>query len=248
MGRNVPCLAASTRTSGPPPAVGHALGQHGVQQGAYAEDVCAGIDGVPACLLGCHARWRAQDDGLAASIERGAAADALRVAPVHQIYGVVGTEHHVARFHVAVHKAEVVGAGQRIADSDEDVDELEEVFASWGPTVLVQAVLQRAAVDELHRHQWHASVVESHRVDRQDVGVVQRGRQPGLSNEALHHVGLLNQRGMEALDGHGTVEAGVDAVHHPPHAAFPQQGVAGVWGKRHERVQRVDWVRHPAHW
>ena len=73
---------------------------------------------------------------------------------------------------------------------------------------VVDDLAQVRAGHEAHRQVEHAVVLAA-AVDRDDVRVLQRGREPGLGLEAGHRVGVLGVLGRDDLQRHGAVQLDV---------------------------------------
>jgi hypothetical protein len=81
-------------------------------------------------------------------------------------------------------------------------------------------VAQRRAVDQLRHHEVEA-LLEAHVVERDDVGVRQRGDRLGLGLEALAAVGVAGELLGEHLHGHVAVQPSVARAVDVAHAARP---------------------------
>ncbi len=87
-----------------------------------------------------------------------------------------------------------------------------------GPTALEDR-RQVLTVDEAHREVERAALL-TRLVDRDDVGVVQRSREPGLTPEARAEVQVLGERRRDHLERDGTLQAVLNrSVHHAHPAA-----------------------------
>ena len=116
-----------------------------------------------------------------------------------------------------MHDPRGVGDRQTIGDLAGDLD-----HASG-----LQSLQLERAVERLPRHQFHHDVGPAVEfpdvVDRDDVRVVEQGRQPGLALQALRRGAVGGQFVGDELDGNGTVQARVARLIHLSHAAGPER-------------------------
>ena len=174
---------------------------------------------------------------------------------VDHLHGAVEGREHVVGRHVAVDQAEgpaglvgqLVGVVEASADRarDEQRERQRQASASGGhPT---QHGDQIAAVQELHHHEhavWPAIDVE----DLDDVGVLERGREPGLVEEHPHHRLLAGEVAVQALDHHPLGEAaqaggpGQEHLGHPAARHRPEELVAPELRRRggHRAIGRQE--------
>jgi hypothetical protein len=107
----------------------------------------------------------------------------LSQAEIQHLEPPVSAEHHVLRFQIAMRDPRCVrrrhGIGQRHGHG-------QPLFG--GQTLSVEHGVQRATLDELHREEVHAARFLD-RMDRHDVGMVQRGDGARLALEPSEAVG-----------------------------------------------------------
>ena len=72
-----------------------------------------------------------------------------------------------------------------------------------------QTIAQRLAVDVFHRDEVRPSARPAQRMNRADVGIIERGGGTGLLLEAAHTVGIGRDCGREQLDGDAARELGI---------------------------------------
>jgi hypothetical protein len=102
----------------------------------------------------------------------------LRHTEVENLDALVVGNHDVARLQIAVHDSDRVGTGQRVSHLSGERDRLRE----WKPGAAAQELTQAAALNELHRDE-HEVGGFLHRVEVNDVGVIERSRRSGLAQE-----------------------------------------------------------------
>jgi hypothetical protein len=164
-----------------------------VQHAGQRVDVASPVERAVAGLLGAHVRRRAGDRALLGDL-LARAVDRARDAEVGH-HRVTAGEENVLRLDVAVHDPSLVRVGQRAGDLAPDAHR----FFDREPVVRRQPLPQRLTLDEGH------DVVQLVRhlagiVDRQDVRMLQAGRELDLAQEALR-ADRVRQLRMEHLDG-----------------------------------------------
>ena len=186
-------------------------GQHLEDQHAAGVEVGATVDRVAEDLLRRDVA-RGTDDGPglgeAGVCQRGIL-HLLGDAEVHQLHQVSAVTQrayqHVGRLEVAVHHVVLVHFLQGREDLPADLDDARERNGARAPQQLSQVL----AVDQLE-HQVQASVRELTQVEhRHHVGVPQPRQNGRFPLEALEHLWIGGQRGVNGLDTNGPFEPGV---------------------------------------
>ena len=138
----------------------------------------------------------------------------LRQPEVENLHEAVLRDHHVLWLQVAVHDAGTVGLGEPVGELYADVERL---FQRQRPAV-PQRVPQRLPVDELH-HDVRAALDLADPVDRDDVGMVERGGRPRLLGEASEVIRIGGEPLGEDLDrdhaGQLEIPCAIDLSHTP---------------------------------
>ena len=130
-------------------------------------------------------------------------------------------EHDIGRLDVTVNHSSLVGVIDGRPQSLENakdflVGKCLSFFFQFS-----QASLKRGAVDKLHDHVIEVFFdIEIEHLN--DVGVSQSRNGTGLSLESTHKIGLIGQIGMEDLDRHVAVEAGLVGLVDFRHTATSQ--------------------------
>ncbi len=144
--------------------------------------------------------------------------DRPRDPEVGDLHLPVGPDQDVARLHVTVDEASGVGGCEGPCDAAPDPRDLARrqraASAQDGGEVL--------PVDQLHDDVRAAGVL-AEVVDRDDVGVAQRGRRLGLLPEARREVGVAQVLGAEKLERDVATELGIGGTVDGRHPATAQQ-------------------------
>ena len=212
--------------------IGDAARQHLVQHAAQRVDVGAAVDRPGLDLLGGDVVGRA--DPRARAREAAGGAEPLGQPEVGQVDVLVvalAADQDVGRLDVAVHQAALVRGVERRGDRGRHA-----LHAVQVELALVDDVAQVRAGHEAHRQVEHA-VVFAAAVDRDDVRVLQRGRQPRLGLEAGHRVGVLGVLRRDDLQRHGAVELGVGRLVDDPHPAAVEHPLDRVARELRARLQ-----------
>jgi hypothetical protein len=137
---------------------------------------------------------------------------------VQHLDPAVVSDHHVGRFEVAMDDPFLVGGGQRVSDLDRERKEPVELEASgW------QHLIEALALDQLHRQEMDP-VGLLHRVDGDDVRLVEGRDRLRLALESLQPLCIRRHLGRQHLDRHLAVERRVGRLPHLAHASFAQLG------------------------
>jgi hypothetical protein len=131
------------------------------------------------------------------------AREQLGDAEVGELRGAVRPEQQVLRLHVPVEDVTVVGVAERGADREGQ----RHGFVEGHPRP-AEPLPERAARQVLHDDEVDAVTLDVV-VDRDDVGVVERGDQPGLAREPRPQGRIGAERGGELLDRHVTAQVPV---------------------------------------
>ncbi|GAA5020952.1 hypothetical protein GCM10025734_75670 [Kitasatospora paranensis] len=210
--------------------VGRVAGEHLVDHAGEAVDVAPAVDRFAVDLLGGDVVEGA--DELADGGETGERQRLLGEPEVGEVdvLGVVavGTlgDQDVARFDVAVDEFVGVRRVQRRGDLGGDPDGL----AQRQRPLAVQQGPQVAAADVAHRDEEQAVGLPG-LVDRDDVRVVDGGRDLGLAGEPLAEHVVAGQVGGEQLDGDGAAQAQVLGAVDDGHTAPADHFVEAVAGE-----------------
>ena len=193
-------------------------GEHFVEHGAEGEDVGPRIDGVPLRLFrghvghGAHDHARTRHHPADGDVRRGTL-DQLCQAEVQHLRPPVGGDDNVGRLDVAVDDA--VGVRRFKGRSD-----LHSVVERRGDrqSAARQHLVEREAVDQLHRDEGRARLVAD-LVDRDDIRVVQRRGRPRFQHEPPVSLLIAGRFRFEHLQRDRTPEPRVDGAVDNPHPA-----------------------------
>ncbi len=201
-------------------------GGHSVENRAQGEDVRPLVHHLSLELFGGHVRRRTEDlpvRGQKIGFEKGIEADRLRLLPRNlgeaeiQDFELALVRHHdVAGLEVAVGDAALMGGAHRICDGDGEVQEPPGL-----ETLIRDHLRQGRALDVFHGEKRDA-VRFLDRVDRDDVGVVERRNSLGLAAEPFESLGIGGHFRRQDLDGHLAVELGIAGKPHLTHSALTE--------------------------
>ena len=203
--------------------VGHLPGQRAEGEAGQAVLVGAAVDPPALDLLRRRVVHRAHV--LPRRRELTPACGRLGDAEVAQVHGpAAGTgDQDVAGLDVAVHQTRgvhgVEGVGHRFQQGAQRLD--------VEPTVALEHRAEVFAVDEAHRQVEHAVRV-ARVVDRDDVRVLQAGRDGGLPLEAVAVLAVGGERRGEHLQGDRAAQLQVAGAVDDAHAAFADERVDAV--------------------
>ena len=143
--------------------------------------------------------------------------------PVHHVDLAVLAHHHVVRLQVAVKDPARVSERDRVADAHEHAQVPLEQIGGPEPAPYLVRVAHEArpveAVDLLEHHERRPARVACDVVDGDDVGVLDRARDPRLAHERERRA-LAPLLGPEALDRDRPAERALGAQPHDAHAAL----------------------------
>ena len=216
--------------------------QHLVEHDAEREDVGAMVRGVAVHLLRRHVAhgphhdaghrlWRGGQRRVRQAL--GGWRRELGQAEVEDLDAVLRRDEDVRRLQVAMDDALLVGCAQPVRDLRAEV----ERAAQRQPSPRQQPV-ERRAVEELGNDVGEAAL-DADVEDRDDVGVVEGGRGPGLLLEPAQAVGVVGHLGGQHLDRDLAIEALVVSAVDLAHPAGPEwrddlvRAEARAWGQRH---------------
>ena len=193
---------------------GRGAGEEVVEDGTEGVDVAAGVDGLAAGLLGRHVADRSEQGAGGGDVGDGVggAGIGIGICPLGQVLGEAPVDddglaeladEDVGGLEVAVDDAVAVGVSDGVCGGDH----LREQGEAGGEALAGgDALLERAALDELHAQEGAAELVAAEVVEGDDAGVLQAGGDRGLAGEALDGGGVEAQ---ELLDGDRAAELAV---------------------------------------
>ncbi len=176
-------------------------------------------DPTATAVLSALTRLDRGDDGLAhaARMQGGAGP---RDAPVHHVDLAELADHEVEGRQVAVHHAPRVGEGDRVAGPDQDLEQPDQRARLERPAGQgLDVVAQGLPLDELHCEMEPSVRLDPHVVDGDDVGMVELGRDLGLTDEGGNPSRQSIGVGVQDLEGGTAPQGVVDDGEHRPHAA-----------------------------
>ena len=138
-----------------------------------------------------------------------------------------GVDEDVPRLHVAVHEPPPVGGVERLGDL---ADKGERTLGRKRP-LLREDRAQIAAVHVAGREVELAAACLAGRVDGEDPGMIERGREARLAQEALAERAIVRQLGRDQLQRDGPVERELGRPVDDPHAAAADDTVDPVAGQ-----------------
>ena len=180
--------------------------------------------------------------------------EAQRDAPVEQVHLTETADHHVLGLDVAVHHPLGVGEFQCVADLHEDpqvrgltifvaVLELGPKGVLW----ITSKLTPRHPVDALHDDEWLALRVLPEHVHRDDGGVLELARDPGLAHQ-IARPGRRSAITVQGLDRHLALEGSLLRKSHDshptgaenlPHVQLARNSALARQGHTRERVRAV---------
>ena len=149
-------------------------------------------------LLRAHVRRRADRRARLREVLR---VDHARDAEVHHDRTPLAVHHDVRRLDVAMHHALAV----RVVERAGNLRENRLRHRNRKRLVLREQVIERAAVDVLH-HEVQEAVLLLHRMDVDDVRMVELRRGARLGEEPVPHALTVREPRQHNLDGHAAVE------------------------------------------
>ena len=171
-------------------------GERLVEDGAQAVEVRARRDRSSRQLLGRH-RVEGPDHRSDRGQPLGRGGQAVGDAEIDQARAAVRGEQDIARLHVAVDHAALMGVEERLGDVGCDRD----CVCGRERTLARDARCQRLAIDQLH-HERRRFPGGIHVVDLDDRRVSEAGRGARLGHEPLARCLVGQQVGMQPLHGH----------------------------------------------
>ena len=201
-------------------AVRRAPGEQLVEQHTGGVDVAACVGGSGHDLFGAEVRGRAEDHVAGSDVRCGHRAHQPEVGDLD---GTVVGDEHVLRLDVAVHQPGPVRGGQRGEHRLQHGQRDRHVHG----TALPQEFAQGAALYEFHDEE-RVPAVAALVVHRDQRGVAEPGHRASLELEAGQELRIIGEHRVHDLDGHRTVQAGVEPAVHRGHAAPGDGGVDPV--------------------
>ena len=141
----------------------------------------------------------------------------LRHTEVENLDAVVVGNHDVARFQIPVDDPRGVSTRQPVSHLRGEGDRLRE----WKRRAVTQELTQAAALDELHRDE-HEIVGFLHRVEVNDIRMIEGGRGSGLMQEARSTVTRFDDVRTEKLERDAAMESRVLGDVHISHSPAPE--------------------------
>ena len=191
-----------------------------MEQDSERKNVGAMVERAARCLLGRHVGGRPHYHAYFRSAVRGhggvsevGAANILGKAEVEHLDPAFMRDHDVGRLQVAMHDAFLMRRSQRIPQSAGDLDDLFE-----GKPACADEPVERLTFDELHGQEVDA-VGFLHRVDGDDVRVVELGQSLRLAAKARQPLGILRHLGGQDFECYVAAELRVGGAIHLAHAA-----------------------------
>jgi hypothetical protein len=215
-----------------------------VQQHTEREQIAAVVDGQVLQLLRRHVRHCPDDSPIARQRGRARAVFAvvtrwggaeLGDAEVEHLHAALAGQHDVGRLQVAVDDALLVGRRKRVGQCDADLAHLVGREAAGA-----HPRRQVFSLDQLHRDEAEATGLLD-RVDRHDMGVVERGDGLGFPLEARERAGVGGKTRRQHLERHAALQCQVFRQVHLAHAAGAQLLDDAVMRERLASLQRQRW-------
>ena len=189
-------------------------GEQLVGENAQRVDIGCGGELVSERLLRCHVR-RGAEHLAGPRGHRAGVADHLGNAVVGHLHGAVRGEQQVLGLDVSVEDTGRVRVLQRGARGKNDA-----ACRLRRDALSRESLPDRPALQQLHDEQTQALVFDVV-VDRHDVGMLQRGQQARLADEAAPHRGIGRERARELLDRNRAVKLTVACLEHDTPASAP---------------------------
>ena len=153
------------------------------------------------------------------------------VSEIDLLAGALSGDQDVGRLDVAVHEPALVRRVERRCDRTHH--SLNPVEVQLAP---VDDVAQVGARHEAHRQVEDALELAA-AVDRDDVGMLERRREPSLGLETGHRVRVLGVLGRDDLQRHGALEVDVGGLVDNPHPAAVEDALDPVAGEQRAGLQ-----------
>ena len=154
--------------------------------------------------------------------------EVFRQPPIHDQHFTKGADHDVLRLQVAVHDALRVRERHGVADLLEDRQQGAEriLLDRLLPAIAnpAQHIVQGRALDELHRVENLALVIDAQFVNGDDIRVLQLARELGLVDETQHVLAGKLVAGFHHLHGHGAANPQVARLEDHAHPAPVDRG------------------------
>ena len=193
-----------------------------VENAAQAEQVGPAVDLVAPGLLRRHVGGRADDHAQLRQpfVPLGRLGQA-EIEDFHPAAGG-GVQPDVGRLDVAVDQPVLVRRRQPPGDFPAQFQDLVHRQRSGFALLLLEVILQRHALEQLHGQERHAAVLAD-LVDGDDVVVLDLGGGAGLAQEAFAGDLALGHLRQHGLEGDGALQLRVLGQEDHPHAALAQQ-------------------------
>ena len=202
-------------------------GQQFEEQAAERVDVDPGVDRAAGDLLGGDVVEGADEaPGLGQARLGGDVAGDAEVRDVGVLFALLAAEQDVGGLDVAVDQAGGVDRVEAVADLGDQRHRVGGVE----PAVAVDPAAEVRAGNEAHRDVGHAPLLAG-RVDRDHIGVLDRGGDPRLLGEALGEDLLGGRLGSDQLQRHAAIEARLERQIEDSHAAAAEPALDPVAGK-----------------